>query len=56
MLDWAEQKIVEAAGLRPEHVTPRIERLARIASERCYYIDRAADWLLDELEFQNRYF
>ncbi len=56
MLTWAERKIVEAAGIPPERVTPRVEHLARVASERCYYIDRAADWLLDELEFHNRYF
>lgn len=49
-LSWSEEKVVQSAGFRLEDVDDRIAILARIALERCYYIDRAAEELLRMLD------
>jgi hypothetical protein len=41
-----ERKVIECAGLEPENATAEIVRLAGVALERHYYIDRAAEWLI----------
>lgn len=43
---WAEAKVLEAVGIDPGDATAREVNLARIALDRCYYIDRAADHLI----------
>jgi hypothetical protein len=50
---WAEQKVIESAGLCMDDATPRIINLAAIALDRCYYIDCAAEWLIAYLRRNN---
>jgi hypothetical protein len=49
-MSWAAKKVIESAGIRMEDATPEILALAEIALERCYYIDRAAQWLIERLD------
>ncbi len=49
-LTWSEEKVVQSAGFRLEDVDDQIAILARIALERCYYIDYAAEELLRMLD------
>lgn len=48
-LTWAERTVIACAGIEPEFITPEIALLAQIALERCYYIDRATEYMLDRL-------
>jgi hypothetical protein len=45
-MTWAERKVIECAGLKPEDATAEIVKLAGVALEQYYYIDRAAEWLI----------
>lgn len=46
----ATQKVIESAGIRMEDADVRIIALAEIALEKCYYIDRASEWLISILD------
>jgi hypothetical protein len=45
----SELQVIQSAGIRIEDVTPQIIALARVALERCHYIDQAAKWLIHAL-------
>jgi len=47
---WAEEKVIQSAGIRLEDADDRIRYLARVAVEKCYYIESATQWLLGMLQ------
>jgi hypothetical protein len=47
---WAVEHVIQGAGIRLEDADARIIALAEVALEKCYYIDRAAEWLINRLD------
>mgnify|MGYP001609533150 CR=1 FL=1 len=48
---WAESHVLASVGFRPEDADDELIELARIALERCYYIDQAARYVASVLRY-----
>lgn len=48
-LDWTVEKIIQSAGIPLEDADDYIVALAEKCKEQCYYIDRAAQALINTL-------
>lgn len=48
-MSWAERHVIESADLKAEDASDGIIELAAQCLEDCYYIDRAAERLIDIL-------
>jgi hypothetical protein len=49
-LEWSVQKVIQMAGIRLEDADDGTVALAREAMDRCYYLDRSAEWMLYKLQ------
>jgi hypothetical protein len=53
--EWAVEKVIEMAGIPLDNAGTELIRLARDALDRCYYLDRSAEWLLKRLNTRYRH-
>lgn len=49
-MTYSEKMVIQSAGIRLEDADERIVALAGVALERCYYVQRAAEWLMRRLQ------
>ncbi len=51
---WNEKMVIQMAGIPLEDATDTVIAVAARVLERCYYLDRAAEYLLDTLRAEPR--